>query len=311
MRLAPATLPFPNIDPYLIRIYGPFGIRWYALSYIVGLLLAWWLIVRMLREKDLWRNPPFSGKPPATPDNIGDLFVWATFGVILGGRIGWDLFYGTILCSVSPQSPFCGGGVGLPADFIEHPVRLVAAWQGGMSFHGGLIGVALALWLFCRLNKLNTLMIGDLAASVAPIGLFFGRIANFVNGELWGRTTDLPWGMVFCTPNIQKLYGGCPAGPLPRHPSQLYEAFLEGIVLFLIVQAAFRIFRWHEKPGLVVATFFVGYGVFRFLVEFVREPDGPFLGWFTMGMALTVPLWLIGIAFAWVAFKGKPVKATA
>ncbi len=308
MRLAPATLPFPDIDPYLIHISGSFGIRWYALSYIAGLLLAWWLIARMLREPALWRNPPFNGKPPATPDNIGDLFVWATFGVILGGRIGWDLFYGTILCAVSPQSAFCAG---LPGDFLVHPIRLISAWQGGMSFHGGLIGVAIAIWLFCRVHKLDVLKIGDLAASVAPIGLFFGRIANFVNGELWGRTTDVPWAMVFCTPHIKQMYGGCPAGLVPRHPSQLYEAALEGVVLFLILQAGFRIFRWHEKPGLVTGIFFAGYGIFRFLVEFVREPDGPFLGWFTMGMALTVPLWLIGAGFAWYAFRTKPVSAAA
>ena len=306
MRLIEAALPFPNIDPVLVHL-GPVAIRWYAISYIVGLLLGWWVILRMLRDKDLWRNPPFNGKPPATEENIGDLFVWATFGVILGGRIGWDLFYGTALCSVSPQSPFCAG---LPADFIAHPIRLISAWQGGMSFHGGLIGVALAIWIFCRRAKLDVLRVGDLVASVTPIGLFFGRLANFINGELWGRPSDLPWAMVFCTPQIVKTYGGvCPAGLEPRHPSQLYEAALEGIVLFLIVQSAYRFLRWHERPGLVTATFFLGYGLFRFLVEFVREPDGPFYGWLTMGMALSIPLWFIGFFFAWLALRQKRAPA--
>ena len=143
MRLA--TLPYPRLDPVLLSI-GPLAIRWYALAYIAGLLLAWWGIVLALRQKRLWAAPPFNGKPPATEDQIGDLVVWATFGVILGGRLGWDLIYGTILCSVSPDADFCRG---LPMAFVTDPIKLIAAWEGGMSFHGGLLGVALAVWLFC------------------------------------------------------------------------------------------------------------------------------------------------------------------
>ena len=288
-----ATLPFPNIDPVLIHIYGAIAIRWYALSYIAGLMFGWWAAARMTREPGLWKNPTFAGKAPMTADQVGDLVVWATFGVILGGRIGWILFYGTILCGVSPESAMChvDGGY-LPQMFVTHPWRLFTVWEGGMSFHGGLAGVALAVWLFCRRNKLQLLPVADMIAVVAPIGLFFGRIANFINGELWGKKTDVPWAMVF--PH---------AGHDPRHPSQLYEAALEGIVLFLILQFALRRFKLHERPGLLAGMFFLGYGLFRFFVEFFREPDGPFLGWFSMGMALSIPLWAAAGAFLWIALK--------
>jgi phosphatidylglycerol:prolipoprotein diacylglycerol transferase len=291
-----AVLPYPHIDPVLIRL-GPIAIRWYAISYIAGILCAWWLIASSLRDKGLWKNPPFNGKPPATMDDIGDLVVWATLGIILGGRIGWDIFYGTILCTTTPDAAFCGG---LPYAFLTHPIRLIAVWEGGMSFHGGVIGLGIAIWLFCRRRKLDVLAIGDLVTSVAPIGLFFGRIANFVNGELWGRHSDVPWAMVF--PRAPDL--------LPRHPSQLYEAGLEGIVLLLILQFCFRVLRWHERPGLIAATFFTGYGLFRFFIEFYREPDAPFLGWFTMGMALCVPLVLAGVFVYWLALRRpKPTAA--
>ena len=265
----------------------------------------------MARDKELWKNPPFAGKAPLTTDQVGDLVVWATFGVILGGRIGWILFYGIALCSVSPHSAFClgpPGQPGLPQAFISEPWRLITIWQGGMSFHGGLVGVAIALWLFCRRHKLELLKVSDMLAVVAPIGLFFGRLANFVNGELWGKVTDAPWGMVFCTPHILAEFGGiCPAGVQPRHPSQLYEAALEGLVLFAIVQLGLRVFRLHERPGLQTGIFLAGYGVFRFCVEFFREPDGPFLGWFSMGMALSIPLWLAAASLLWVSLaKPRP-----
>jgi len=287
-----AGLPFPHIDPVAIHIWGSFGIRWYAISYITGLLLGWWWLARTIRNKSLWTNPPFNGKPPATLDDIGDFVVWATLGVIIGGRLGWVLFYGIFLCSVSPQNAdYCRG---LPMDFLEHPIRIIAAWEGGMSFHGGAIGVIVALWFFARSRKLNFVQLGDMVTTVVPIGLFFGRIANFVNGELWGKVTDVPWAMVF--PN---------AGSDPRHPSQLYEAGMEGLLLFIILQVSVRVFRLHERPGLVSAIFFTGYGTFRFIAEIFREPDTMFIGWFSLGMAFSIPMWLAAAYFYWYAFRPR------
>jgi phosphatidylglycerol:prolipoprotein diacylglycerol transferase len=287
-----AGLPFPHIDPVAIHIWGSFGIRWYAISYITGLLLGWWWLARTIRNKSLWTNSPFNGKPPATLDDIGDFVVWATLGVIIGGRLGWVLFYGIFLCSVSPQNAdYCRG---LPMDFLEHPIRIIAAWEGGMSFHGGAIGVIVALWFFARSRKLNFVQLGDMVTTVVPIGLFFGRIANFVNGELWGKVTDVPWAMVF--PN---------AGSDPRHPSQLYEAGMEGLLLFIILQVSVRVFRLHERPGLVSAIFFTGYGTFRFIAEIFREPDTMFIGWFSLGMAFSIPMWLAAAYFYWYAFRPR------
>ena len=316
MRLAPmvlASLPFPDIDRVALHIWGPIAIRWYALAYIAGLLFGWWAAARMTREKGLWTSPTFNRKAPITADQVGDLVVWATFGVILGGRIGWILFYGIALCSVSPETAFCLGShgePGLPMAFLTDPLRLITIWQGGMSFHGGLAGVAVALWLFCRRRKLALMQVADMLAVVAPIGLFFGRLANFVNGELWGKVTDVPWAMVFCTHHIQEQFGGiCPAGMQPRHPSQLYEAALEGLALFAILQIGLRVLRLHDRPGLQTGIFFAGYGVFRFFVEFFREPDGPFLGWFSMGMALSIPLWLAAAYFLWTSLATPKAKS--
>ena len=272
-----AALPFPNIDPVLLHIWGPIAIRWYALAYIAGLLLGWWGIVLILRRKQLWAPPPFNGKPPATEDQIGDLTVWMMFGIVIGGRLGWDLIYGTILCSVSPDADFCQG---LPMAFATDPIKIIAAWQGGMSFHGGLLGAIIAMAWFCRRQKLSFLAVTDLVAVVAPVGLFFGRIANFINDELWGRVTDVPWGMVFPR-----------AGDLPRHPSQLYEAATEGLLLFIIMQVCLML-GLHRRPGLLTAIFLLGYGSFRFICEFFREPDAPFLGPVSMGMARSIPIWL-------------------
>lgn len=294
--LVPAVLPFPNIGRVAIQL-GPIVIRWYALSYIAGLLIGWWGMARTLRIADLWKNTPFNGKAPATPDDVGDLFVWATFGVILGGRLGWVLFYGTLYCG------FWGHGLdwcaGRPMSFLTNPITIIEAWKGGMSFHGGLIGVVIALWLFCRRRKLSLLEVGDLVAVFAPIGLFFGRIANFINGELWGKVTTVPWAMVF-----PDAHDG-----LPRHPSQLYEAGLEGIVLFAVMWVCLRRFRLHERPGLLVGIFFLGYGLARFFVEFFRDSESKLAGWFTMGMALSIPLWLIAAYFFWLAYREKPAAA--
>ena len=290
-----ALLPFPNIDPVLLHLGGPFEIRWYALAYIAGIVLAWWGLVRALRNKSLWAYPPFKGRPPATEDEIGDLVVWATLGVILGGRLGWVLLYGTILCGVTPDyAQFCDG---LPMGFLTDPVRIIAAWEGGMSFHGGLLGTGVAVWLFCRRRKLSLLPVADLACAFAPIGLFFGRLANFINGELWGRAANVPWAMIFPR-----------GGPVPRHPSQLYEAALEGLLLFVLMQIALRVFRAHQRPGLVSALFLAGYGIFRFICEFYREPDTQFIGPVSMGMALSIPVWLAAGALFWIAYR-KPKAA--
>jgi phosphatidylglycerol:prolipoprotein diacylglycerol transferase len=292
-----ALLPFPQIDPVLVHL-GPFPIRWYALAYIAGILAGWWGVVRVLRQKKLWAAPPFSGRPPATEDDIGDLVVWTILGVIIGGRLGWVLIYGTVLCSVTPQyAAFCDG---LPMGFMTDPIRIIAAWDGGMSFHGGLLGVVLAVWLFCRRRKLKMLSVADLVCAFAPIGLFFGRLANFVNGELWGRPSDAPWAMVF------------PRDPyhLARHPSQLYEAALEGLALLVIMQIALRVFGAHRRPGLLSAIFFLGYGTFRFICEFFREPDTQFIGPVSMGMALSIPVWLTAGALFWLAYR-KPVAQGA
>lgn len=304
-----ALLPYPQLDPVLLHL-GPLTLRWYALAYVAGLALAWWGIARALRAKTLWAPAPFNGKPPATEDQIGDLVVWATFGVIIGGRLGWDLFYGIILCGATPDaSGMCRN---LPGDFLTHPWRLIAEWNGwvpqlqGMSFHGGLIGVVTAIWLYCRKHKLALLPVADLVAAFTPIGLFFGRLANFVNGELWGRITDSPIGMVFCSRYFPAIYGtACPGGPVPRYPSQLFEAALEGVVLFLMLQLGLRVFHWHRKPGLLAAVFFAGYGTFRFAVEFFREPDAPFLGFLTMGMALSLLVWVAAAGLFYVALKPK------
>jgi len=285
-----AILPYPHLDPVLLHL-GPLAIRWYALSYIVGLLLAWWGILLTLRRKALWAAPPFGGKPPATEDQIGDLVVWATFGVILGGRLGWDLIYGIILCSVSPDADFCRG---MPMAFVTDPIKLIAAWEGGMSFHGGLFGVIIAVLLFARRQKLKFLTLADLCCAFAPVGLFFGRLANFVNGELWGRVANVPWAMIFPR-----------AGELPRHPSQLYEAASEGVLLFIIMQICLWL-GLHRRPGLLTAVFFLGYGTFRFICEFFREPDAPFLGPVSMGMALSIPIWVTAGALFVIALRKKP-----
>jgi len=224
-----AILPYPNIDPVLIHIYGPISIRWYALSYIAGLLLGWAYVLRLLRTQKLWAGVPFMGKAPMTADDVGDLFVWITLGVIIGGRLGYVLLYGMLYCGFAGHgAPACGG---LPEAYLINPVKIIAAWEGGMSFHGGLIGVIIAIVTFCYNRNLRLLSVADLIAAATPIGLFFGRIANFINGELWGKITDVPWAMVF--PNA------FPPG-VPRHPSQLYEAGLEGIMLFAILALMIR-----------------------------------------------------------------------
>ena len=270
-----AAIPFPAFDPVAIRI-GPLAIRWYALAYIAGLLLAVWYAKWILRREDFFRP----GKPFMPPQAMDDFMLWAMLGVVLGGRIGYVLFYA-------------------PWFFLSHPLAIFRVWEGGMSFHGGFLGVLVATWLFARRRGIPFWRLMDIAAAATPIGLFLGRIANFINGELWGRPTDVPWAMVFPR-----------AGPEPRHPSQLYEAALEGIVLFIILHLLVRT-RALRRPGLVSGVFALGYGLARFTVEFFREPDRQlgFLygGWLTMGMLLSLPLMLIGIWLIARALARPPV----
>jgi phosphatidylglycerol:prolipoprotein diacylglycerol transferase len=286
---------FPSFDPAIHL--GPAVIHYYALSYIGSIVLGWWLVLRLLRDTAIWKPAPFRGKAPITADQLGDLVMWIMLGMILGGRLGWVLIYGTILCSVTPHfAPYCEG---LPGDFLQHPIRIIAAWEGGMSFHGGLLGVVIATWWFCRKHKLNFLAISDILCAFTPLVIFGVRLfGNFVNGELWGRVTNVPWAMIFPHDPLQ----------LPRHPSQLYEAATEGLLLLLIMQVARRVFGAHRRPGLLCAIFFAGYGVFRFVCEFFREPDAQFVGPVSMGMALSIPVWLAAAALAWVALR-KPKTA--
>jgi phosphatidylglycerol:prolipoprotein diacylglycerol transferase len=264
------TLPFPAIDPVLVSI-GPFAIRWYALAYVVGLLAGWWIMARMAER------PPAPGHEPVlTRVMVDDYILWATLGVILGGRVGYVLFY---------QGDY----------FLEQPLRIFAVWQGGMSFHGGLAGVVIGTILFARRRKVPILNVGDLACFVAPIGLFLGRIANFINGELFGRPTDLPWAMVFPR-----------GGNLPRHPSQLYEAALEGLLLFAILWGLVHFAHALGRRGLITGAFLLGYGLFRSFVELFREPDlqiGFLAGNTTMGQWLSAPVIIAGIWLIWIALS--------
>ena len=254
-------MPFPDIDPVIFSI-GPFALRWYALAYIAGLVLGWRHVRRIAAE------PPTS----VDPVKVDDFLVWATFGVILGGRLGYVLFY-------------------RPGFYFDNPNEILAVWKGGMSFHGGLLGVIAATYLFSAKRRLSFLAFADLIAAAAPIGLFLGRIANFINGELFGRVSDAPWAMVFPR-----------GGPLPRHPSQLYEAALEGLVLFLVLAGLAIFTRALEKPGLLGGVFLAGYGIARIIAEFFREPDAH-LGLLALGMSmgqwLCVPMVVGGIGLWW------------
>jgi phosphatidylglycerol:prolipoprotein diacylglycerol transferase len=272
-------VPFPNFDPVLIHL-GPLAIRWYALAYIAGILIGWRYAVLLVRDARLWAP----GEAIVTPAQIDDLVLWITFGVILGGRLGYVLFYGR-------------------DTYLRNPLEAFQLWHGGMSFHGGLIGVCVALFAYARINRLDPLRLGDLVAPCAPIGLFFGRLANFINGELWGRPTTLPWGMIF------------PGAPdaLPRHPSQLYEAGLEGLVLFLILRWATHRAHWLPRQGAVTGLFLLGYGLFRISLENVRQPDAGLdhfpLG-LTMGIILSTPMALCGGWLIWRALRAPAAPTT-
>jgi phosphatidylglycerol:prolipoprotein diacylglycerol transferase len=271
------ALPFPPISPVLVEL-GPVSIRWYGLAYVAGLVFGWWYIIRMVETDRLWNGVR---RPKAT--DIDDLLVWMTLGVVLGGRIGYILFYNFDA-------------------YLENPFEILRIWHGGMSVHGGFIGTALAQYLFARRRGLNVLTVFDLTAAAAPVGLFFGRLANFVNSELYGRVTDLPWAFVF--PNSDGL---------PRHPSQLYEAGLEGLLLFaLLTQLVWKsgILR---RPGLAVGIFGLVYAAARILVETVREPDPQvgflFGGFLTMGMLLSIVTALVAASLIALALSGRTGSA--
>jgi len=294
---------FPDIDP-IVHIgpwalqWGPLALRWYALAYVAGILLGWRYAVALVRDARPWG----AQAPTATPVQIDDLVLWITLGIILGGRIGYILFY--MLLNADQR-----------ANLAANPMDVFKIWEGGMSFHGGFLGVCVAILLFARRNGIDILRLGDLVAPVAPIGIFFGRCANFINGELWGRVTDHPFGMIFCNATIQAANGGaCPAGPLPRHPSQLYEAGLEGVLLFTILAFAVYRLKWLRRRGALVATFLIGYGVFRFALEGVRNPDHGMpdfpLG-LTMGMLLSAPMLLVGLWLLWKALREPVIPAVA
>ena len=292
-----AAIPFPNISPDIFSIdlgFMVFALRWYALAYIAGLIIGWRLITRAVRKPALWRHDT----APMTAEHAESLLTWVILGVILGGRLGYVLFYD-------------------PAGFWADPSRIPMIWEGGMSFHGGFLGVVVAGLLFCRVNKVAMAPVGDAMAMVAPIGIFFGRIANFINAELWGRPTDAAWGVAFPGQNAQTCFG--PEGIVEiagqlvcaRHPSQLYEALLEGLVLGAVLlwlvwrRGAFKV------PGQVMGLFIAGYGAGRFIVENFRQADAQFitagnplghiisftpqLG-LSMGQLLSLPMLIIGVA---------------
>lgn len=258
-----AAVSFPAIDPIAFSV-GPLKVHWYGLAYVAGILLAWLVGRDLLRRSRLWSG----NTAPLTLQQVDDFILWAAIGIVAGGRLGYILFYDF-------------------ASVVGNPLRIFAVWDGGMSFHGGLIGTTVAMLYFAKRNQIPFLSLFDLVACVAPLGLLFGRLANFVNGELWGRPSDVPWAIAFPT-----------GGPFPRHPSQLYEAALEGLVLFLVLQILARL--GHLKyPGRITGLFAAGYASARIFVEFFREPDPQlgylFGGWLTMGMLLSLPMLLIGL----------------
>jgi phosphatidylglycerol:prolipoprotein diacylglycerol transferase len=266
-------IAFPTFDPIAISI-GPFAIRWYALAYIGGIVLGWIYARSLIKSEKLWGGPA-----PISLAQMDDFILWVTIGIILGGRTGYVLFY---------NFPF----------FIQHPAEIFELWKGGMSFHGGFLGCVVAVMWFAYKNRISILSLGDITTAVGPIGLFLGRIANFINGELWGRPADpnLPWAMIFPT-----------GGPLPRHPSQLYEAGLEGILLFSVLAVMIRLGAL-KRPGLILGSFIAIYGLARIAGEHFREPDpqlGFLWGGLTMGMLLSVPMVIVGAIIIFFVLRHK------
>ncbi len=266
------ALQFPAIDPVALAV-GPFQIRWYALAYLCGFLFGWWYGIYITKLN--------KGHRPDKND-IDDFIPWAIAGVILGGRLGYILFY---------QGPF----------YLQNPLEILKVWHGGMSFHGGIIGVITVLILYSRMKKIPFLRLCDIAGCAAPMGIFLGRITNFINGELYGRVTDVPWGVVF--PH---------GGPDPRHPSQLYQAGLEGLLLFLILLALLHVPAVRARPGILSGVFLAGYGIFRSVGELFREPDeqlGFLFEYLSMGQVLSLPVIALGLGILIYALKKKPLAA--
>lgn len=297
-----AVLPFPEISPEIVSvtIFGvEFALRWYALAYIAGIVIGWRVVVAATRRPALWPGDA----APMTARDVEDLLTWVILGVILGGRLGYVLFY-------------------QPGYYLANPGQILQVWQGGMAFHGGLLGVVLAVVLFSWRRGINWISVADALCMVAPVGLLLGRVANFINAELWGRPTDLPWGVIFpgrAAQDCADVIGLC-----ARHPSQLYEAALEGLILGAVLlwlgwrRGALRV------PGTLTGVFFAGYGIARFLVEFVRQPDAQFvspgnplgLAWhvggygLTMGQILSLPMIAFGIGLViWARRNARPHPA--
>jgi phosphatidylglycerol:prolipoprotein diacylglycerol transferase len=271
------AIPYPAIDPVALRI-GPLAVKWYGLAYVAGLLLGRYYVKALLQQGRLWP----SEKRPFAPDKVDDLLLFMTVGVLLGGRLGYVLFY-------------------QPQFFLTHPLEIVAVWNGGMSFHGALLASIVAVVLFARRVGADPWSAMDLAAAAAPMGLFFGRLANFINAELWGRASTVPWAMVF--PD---------AGPLPRHPSQLYEALTEGLVLFAVLWWLTHRRQALRTPGVIGGAFLVGYGLARSFCEFFREPDAGHIltvGPFTAGIFYSLPMVLVGILAIRAAGKRSAAPA--
>ena len=268
------VLAYPNIDPVFLQI-GPIALHWYGLAYVAGILCGWLYGRYLVANTRLWPN----GVSPITKLQIDDMILYLVLGIVLGGRLGYVLFYN-------------------PLQYLADPLTVFSVWDGGMAFHGGLVGVTLALVLLCRQYKVPFYSLIDVVAASVPFGLFFGRLANFINSELWGSPSNVPWAMVFPT-----------GGPEPRHPSQLYEAALEGVVLFLILLVATHAFKTLGRPRLTAGIFILCYGIFRSIVEaFWRIPDEQlgylYGGWLTMGMLLSLPMILVGL---WAIATAKPV----
>ncbi|MBC7768918.1 MAG: prolipoprotein diacylglyceryl transferase [Phycisphaerales bacterium] len=260
-------MPFPNIDPIAFSI-GPVDIRWYGLAYFAGLALALWAADRLAR-----RNVEYG-----VPGGAFDAFtLWAIAGVLIGGRLGSILLYN-------------------PEYYLANPLKVFAVWESGMAFHGGFLGVVIAALLYCRPRNIPFLGFSDIMACVSPIGIFLVRIANYINGELWGRPTDAPWAVVFPNPA---------AGGVPRHPSQLYEAALEGVLLFVVINLMARSAAIRARHGLLASAFLIGYAICRGLVEFTREPDASFIGPLTRGQAYSVPMMLVGIAVIFYTLRQR------
>lgn len=295
-----SLIPFPNIDPVIFSfdiMEKTFAIHWYAVAYIIGFLLAWRWIVFLISNNNLWKN----NTAPMSASNVEDLLSWMIIGTILGGRLGYVLFYQL-------------------SDSLADPISILRIWDGGMSFHGGFVGVIIAGILFCKKNNLANWSVGDAIASSAPFGLFLGRIANFINAELWGRPTDLPWGVIFPS-QIAQNCGQALGEICARHPSQLYEAILEGIILFLVM--AYFILRKSafKSPGLIIGLFFIGYGIARIIVEGFRQSDAQFITQenplghiirfgseidsfgLSMGQILSLPMIVIGGFIIYIANK--------